>query len=173
MRHVRVMDSATPVWDQMAPADLPAVEAIAEIVHPAYPEDPAIFVERLALYPAGCRVLRHEGRVCGYLISHPAVTTSPPKLGRLLGALPAQPDCYYLHDLALAPASQGGGQAAAVVAWVIHHARAVGFDRMALIALRAAVPYWLRHGFVAIPEPAPGILASYNDPDARFMVRGL
>jgi len=51
----------------MTEADLPAALAIAEVVHPNYPEDPAVFTERLALYPRGCLVLvqgRPDDRLC-------------------------------------------------------------------------------------------------------------
>ncbi len=51
----------SPLWRAMTPGDLPAVLAIADVVHPDYPEDAAIFAERLALYPAGCRVLERDG----------------------------------------------------------------------------------------------------------------
>jgi hypothetical protein len=43
-------------WRAMAAADLPAVNALAERIHPSFPEDAAIFAERLRLYPDGCRV---------------------------------------------------------------------------------------------------------------------
>ena len=55
------------IWRPMLPADLSMTETIAEQVHPDYPEDPAVFAERLALFPAGCFML---GAV-GYLIAHP------------------------------------------------------------------------------------------------------
>jgi GNAT superfamily N-acetyltransferase len=41
----------------MRPSDLPALLAVADAVHPNYPEDAAVFEERLALFPAGCLVL--------------------------------------------------------------------------------------------------------------------
>lgn len=156
----------------MRPEDLPAVEEVAAQVHPDYPEDPAVFIERLRLHPQGCRTLWLAGRPSGYLISHPWRLAAPPKLNTPLGALPAHPDAYYLHDLALLPAVRGGGHAAAAVAWVEAHARALGLDRVALVSLADAVRFWLRQGFDATEEPVPGILASY-DAGARFMVRHL
>lgn len=41
----------------MTAADLGAVQAIADRVHVAYPEDAAVFAERLRLFPDGCWVL--------------------------------------------------------------------------------------------------------------------
>jgi ribosomal protein S18 acetylase RimI-like enzyme len=51
----------------MTLADLPALLAIADVVHPDYPEDPAVFEERLALFPAGCWVLEHHPRLASPL----------------------------------------------------------------------------------------------------------
>ena len=47
-------------WRPMTAADLSAMLSVADIVHPNYPEDPAVFEERLALFPAGCLVLEHH-----------------------------------------------------------------------------------------------------------------
>ena len=44
----------------MTPADLPALLGIADVVHPTYPEDRAVFEERLVLFPAGCLVLERH-----------------------------------------------------------------------------------------------------------------
>ncbi len=41
----------------MLATDLPELLGVADVVHPSYPEDPAVFEERLALFPGGCWVL--------------------------------------------------------------------------------------------------------------------
>jgi hypothetical protein len=51
--------------------DLPAVMATAAQVHPGYPEDEAVFAERLALAPQGCLCLERERPLAGYVVSHP------------------------------------------------------------------------------------------------------
>ena len=43
-------------WRPMRAANLAAVERIAEIVHPAYPESEEVPAERLTLFPAGCLI---------------------------------------------------------------------------------------------------------------------
>ena len=95
----------------MTAADLPAVNAIAAQVHVAYPEDAAVFAERLTLHPAGCCVLDGGTGVAGYVISHPWRIAEPPALDTLLGALPAPASTYYIHDIALLPAARRGGAA--------------------------------------------------------------
>lgn len=162
----------TPSWRPMAPADLPAMLAIADIVHPAYPEDAAVFEERLALYPDGCLVLEMSGRPVGYIVSHPWAG-APPKLNSMLGALPVNPATYYIHDIALLPETRGTGAAASVVEHLAKHATAYGFPTMSLTAVNASVPFWERQGFRVIADPAlEAGLRSY-DASACFMVRDL
>ena len=76
-------------WRAMEAADLAAVERVAAHVHPDYPEDEAVFAERLSLCPEGCLVLaRPLGDPCGYVVAHPWRLGQPPALNSLLGALP-------------------------------------------------------------------------------------
>jgi hypothetical protein len=151
-------------WRPMQPADLAAVEALAELLHPDHPEAPAIFAERLALAPVGCRVLARDGALLGYAVTHPWTGLAPPALDTLVGALPPSLAAWHIHDVALAPAARGVGHAAAVV-------RAVGVGwRTTLVALAEAVPYWTRQGFRDAPCADAAALASYGA-GARFMAR--
>ena len=131
--------------------DLPAVNGIADRVHPAFPERPAIPAERLALYPNGCLVLERDGAVMGYAVSHPW-HGKPPALDTLLGQLPITPATYYLHDLALLPAARGNG--AAAVAWLIRQAARENLATLSLVAVNDSVGFWQRQGF-AVTGPAP------------------
>ena len=164
---------AAAIWRPMAAADLDAVEAIAAAVHPAYPERREIPAERLRLHPAGCLVLAGDGGIAGYVVSHPWRALDPPKLDTLLGALPASPATHYLHDLALLPAARGKGAASTVVERLVRVGREAGLPTLSLVAVNRSAPFWERHGFVAVRDPAlEAALASYDD-DARFMVRAL
>lgn len=160
-------------WRRMAAGDLPAVGRIADAVHPRYPESPAVPAERLALFPAGCLLAEGEGgRALGYCVSHPGTLGRPPALDSLLGALPAAPDCLYLHDLALLPEARGLGLGAAAADLLAGVAAARGLGRIALVAVNGSAPWWRRLGF----EPHPGDdalaakLATY-DADAAYLVR--
>jgi len=198
----------------MTSADLPALLAIADIVHPTYPEDAAVFQERLALFPAGCLVLefhplltspikgeghdggvapskalpldggglgegdahqresnREKGHLIGYIISHPWTYASPPALNSLLGALPALPTTYYIHDIALLPEARGTGAANAVVAKLIELAEELGLPNLSLVAVNNSVAFWQRHGFALTAIPALDAKLRSYDEAARFMVR--
>ena len=158
-------------WRALTTLDLPEVEAIAATVHPAFPEDVTIFAERLRLYPDGARLLELDGAPSGYILSHPWRSGSMPALGTLLGAIPADADTYYLHDLALLPRARGTGAAAMIVGDMLRHARASGFAGVSLAAVNGSLPFWYKHGFRALDVPElAGKLASYEGA-ARFMVK--
>jgi GNAT superfamily N-acetyltransferase len=153
----------------MTVADLPQVRAIAEQVHPNHPEDPAIFAERLTLYPAGCLVLPDGSGLAGYALAHPWLPGQPPALNSLLHRLPAMPGTFYLHDLALLPAARGGGVGRAALALLAAQARREGLPGLSLVAVGNSAGFWQRHGFRPVPDPALAAkLASYG-PGARFM----
>src|SRR5450830_264049 len=53
-------DDAKGQWRPMQISDLRGVLAVADEVHPAFPEDATVFEERLRLYPAGCLVFSQD-----------------------------------------------------------------------------------------------------------------
>src|SRR5262245_22544678 len=97
------------IWQPMKPHDLSDVSRVADRVHTDYPEDEAVFAERLSLYPAGCFTLQHNERTIGYVISHPWHFKKPPELNALLNAIPARASTYYIHDIALLPEARASG----------------------------------------------------------------
>jgi hypothetical protein len=94
-------------WRHMSEDDLASVFSIVDRVHPSYPEDEAVFVERLRLYPEGCLILDIDGDIAAYVISHPWYYGDPPSLNSLLGKLPEDATTYYLHDLVVLPEARG------------------------------------------------------------------
>ncbi|HTM78066.1 MAG TPA: GNAT family N-acetyltransferase [Devosia sp.] len=167
------MDHRGIHWRALTTLDLPAVEAIAAIVHPDFPEATEVFAERQRLYPDGTRFLELGGVPSGYLISHPWHAKALPALNALLGAIPPDAATYYLHDLALLNKARGTGAAAMIVGDIINHARAMGFPSISLVAVNGSQPFWHKHGFRVLPVPELSEkLASY-EAAARFMVRAL
>ena len=165
--------TAAGQWRAATSLDVPRMIAVAEQVHAAYPEDEAVFAERLRLYPAGCRVLAIDGKVVGYIISHPWRLGEPPLLNARLGVLPAKPDTYYLHDIALLSEARGAGAGSVIVSALAEQARTEGLPTLSLVAVHNTVEFWQRLGFAVVEEPALAAkLASY-DRAARFMVRWL
>ena len=98
---------------------------------------------------------------------------SLPALNAPIGALPDQPDTFYIHDLALLPVTRGVGAAGQIVAALTKHAQAMGFPTMSLVAVNGSVPFWERQGFVTEDRPElTEKLAAYEDA-ARYMVKAL
>ncbi len=155
----------------MLTGDLDAVEAIADRVHPAFPESLEVPRERLALFPAGCFIAERRS-VEGYAVAHPAMLGRPPALDTLLGRLPAAPDCLYLHDVALLPAARGLGLPTLLLATLRKVAADAGLHRLALVAVNRSTAYWVRQGFAPAGAGDPvlaGKLASYGA-DAAYLV---
>lgn len=160
-------------WRLMTATDLPAVSALAALIHPGYPEDAAVFAERLRLYAPGCRVLERSGALAAYVLSHPWLDRAPPALNTLLGELPARPTTYYLHDLALMPEVRGSGTAVEVVTALAEQAQSAQLPSLSLIAVNGSAGFWQRQGFEAVPDGLPAEkLRSYGN-DAQFMMRTL
>jgi len=158
-------------WRAMTAADLDRVAAIAAAVHPAFPEDAAVFAERLKLYPAGCLMLDGAGGPAAYCLSHPWQAGDPPALNMRLGALPARPSTYYLHDIALMPLARGSGAATAAVIRLMALAKAERLPTLSLVAVNGSGGFWRRHGFHAAADDALAArLASY-DATATYMER--
>lgn len=151
------------LWRPMTATDLAAVAEISRLVHPAYPEEDAVFLERLTLHPQGCRVLvAEDGVPQGYVLSHPW-EGPPPKLNTLLGAIPAASRRYYIHDLTILPRWRGSGAASAVVPQLLDAARRNGFTTAALVAVNGSDGFWARHGFRIADDPAlAAVLRSYG-----------
>lgn len=159
------------LWRPMTAADLPAVMAVAGVVHPGYPEDEAVFAERLRLFPDGCLVLEGREGLGGYVVSHPWHRAAPPALNSLLAGLPVQAGCFYIHDLALLPATRGSGAGGAVVASLVRIAAQAGLPCLSLVAIDGSSGFWRRQGFRELHDPALAAkLASYDDA-ARYMER--
>ncbi len=152
-------------WRPMTGDDLDQVMAIAALVHPGYPEDRAVFADRLALFPAGCLMAQGDTPM-GYGVAHPGLLGQPPALNTLLGRLPQGADCLYLHDVALLPMARGQGLAGRIVGHLDHLARDLGLGCLALTSVSGSFDLWRHLGFV--PRPCPAI-ASYGD--AHYMIR--
>lgn len=174
MTAMTLRDISAATWRPMTAADLSVVCALSATIHQAYPEDDAVFAERLRLYPDGCHVYAAAGKIAAYVVSHPWRAFDAPALNSLLGEIPAAPSTYYIHDLALAPQTRGTGAARSIVGKLADHAIASGFPAMSLVAVNGSSGFWQRQGFapIDVPELADK-LRSYRDDGVRFMTRAL
>lgn len=169
-------------WQPLAEDDLGTVAAIAARLHPSLPERTIVFAEKLRLFPDGCRRLVRSAAISGdamqgYALSHPWTLARPPKLDRLLGALPEPADCLFLHDVAVRPAARGRGAAGALLAHITAVAVSRRLPALALIAAYGSDRLWRRFGFEDVPagamtEEGRASLAGYGA-DVRYLRRAL
>lgn len=167
-----VADDA-PRWRPVEAADLAAIDAISETLHPGLPERPEVLAEKLRLFPEGGLALVTAGAVVGYGVAHPWTLGDAPKLDRCLGALPGAPDCLFIHDVAVLPAARGHRAAAAFVARMRVIARARGIGTLALVSVYDTRPMWIGLGFSVVDDPAQAPDVSAYGAVARYMVGGV
>lgn len=161
------------LWRPLLPSDLPRLGLIEAAVHPGLPERPEVMAEKLALYPEGCRALVAGNDMLGYAIAHPWWSGRAPRLDEFFGALPAQPECLHMHDVALLPEARGRGAARAYVRHLEALAQATGIGILACVSVYGTAALWGALGFRPV-APIEGGLASYPF-DATYMqaeVRG-
>jgi ribosomal protein S18 acetylase RimI-like enzyme len=161
-------------WRPMAEADLAAVMAIADAVHPRYPERREVFAEKLRLFPAGCFICVQDDAILGYAMSHPWRVLCPAPLDTLLDALPETPETLWIHDVALRPQTRGRGLASAVARHLLAVARDAGLATASLVAVPGAVAFWGARGFspvlpASLPSKALAWLIDVYGEDAAFM----
>lgn len=140
-------------WRQARLEDAAAIAALSCALLPDYPEDAAVFAERIALCPEGCHVLEGDEGISGYVISHPWRRYLIPPLNAPLGALPDAADCWYIHDMGLGPAVRGAGAGRRIIDHLAEVARRHGLPILALVAVSGAAAYWARRGFTAVLTP--------------------
>lgn len=160
-------------WRAMTGLDLAAVDAVAARVHPGFFESSAVLAEKHRLYPHGAHILELAERPVGYVLSHPWISGDLPALDRLLGAIPADADSFYIHDLALLPLARRIGAAGAIVETLAKHARARGFAEMSLVAVNNSQPFWQRQGFAVVEAPHLADKLAGYEAAARYMRRML
>lgn len=146
----------------MEPRDVGGVLQVQSEVFANHLQEKAdVFYDRLRFFPPGCWVARQEGRIIGYLVSHPWRMNHAPSLNTFPLHLPQQPDCYYIHDIATSHSYQGVGRALAQQA--LRVAAMHGFMDLALISVQESKPLCERLGFRASQAISHEQLSSYGE----------
>ncbi len=160
-------------WRALTGYDLPAVEQIAATVHPAFPESAEVLAEKQRLYHNGAYLLEVNERPAGYVLSHPWRLDDLPPLDRLLGALPPEPDTYYIHDIALLPVARRIGAATFILEALAKHAVAHGLPSLSLVAVNGSIGFWEKRGFTVEERHEFDTKLATYEPSARLMLRRL
>jgi ribosomal protein S18 acetylase RimI-like enzyme len=147
----------------LTPADLPAALDIqADCYPPAIRDREAAFASRISVAPGWCWAVETDRRLDAYLLSHPWPRMSPPSPDTILTA--AGGDCWYIHDLSVAPHARGEGLARPLLAACLEAHPEI--TRSELVAVPGAAPVWSRLGWsevTGVPPTLAAKVAGYGD----------
>ena len=160
-------------WRPADAADVGVIYDIQCISHALQPEAHDVLLERLLICPQGCFVLENGGVVSGYVLSHPWVRRAPPPIDARLGAIPAEADAWYLHDLALLPGTRGSGAGAKISALLAEQARLAGYRTVALVSVNGSQGFWEGQGFSVCMDDALAAKLECYGGQAVYMERDL
>lgn len=150
------------------------VQIQAEAFTPDLRETPEVFANRIARFGEFFRVAYQNGRMVGYVVAFPWKFGDAPVNNQKFPEDLPEPDCFFIHDIALLPGARGGGIARALLEDAYQTAHALGFDAASLVAVGQSGTYWDRVGFVPFARVTEAkrayILAIYG-PGARLMAR--
>ena len=138
-------------WRRARPGDADTIGRLSVQVLGDLGEPAEIFAERISLCPEGCHVLASGAEMLGHAITHPWRRGMPPAMNQMLGSLPLDADCWYIHEVVLAEPARGRGGIRAIMPVLKEAAAAAGIQIMALVAVEGASAYWEGLGF----RPAP------------------
>ena len=165
------LKSAT--WRDAVLDDAETISAIERRVHTLAPERIEVFREKIALFGAGCRILMKGAGAVGYGLAHPWRCDDVPPLDRLMGAIPPDAACLFLHDVAILPEARAAGASRAFVDHAARVAAREGLSALALVSVYGTDRLWRRHGFIPRPSAATGAqLVPYGE-TALYMVQRL
>ena len=154
----------------MRASDLSTVNKIADKVH-SLTESADVFNERFALFPQGCFVLRHGKQVVGYAITHPWKFGYVPALDSLIDKLPSEPNCLFLHDVAILPRFRRHKALTILMRLLFKGVSKLRLDGIALVAVYETDSIWRRFKFAEIADARlTKKLTAYGD-TARYMMR--
>ena len=160
----------------MLPADIPSVVRIqSQCYLPDNIESEAVISARLASAPETAWVAELKGAVCAYLVGYRSRFGQIGALGD--GFKPAtEPDCLYLHDLAVGPQARGRGLGQMLVAHALALARREGLAWSALVSVQGSQDFWRQRGFTIsrLDDRDQSLaLASYAGETACYMTQAL
>lgn len=159
------------VWRPAAVGDVDAICEIERQAHPYLSERAEVHAEKIALFGEGCGILAEGSSILGYAIAYPWRVDDIPATDVLLGALPDEADCIFIHDVTLLPQARGRGAGKTFVERASALARTRELRWLALVSVYGTHTLWGGMGF-AIQEASrfSEALKPYGQ-TARYMRR--
>ncbi|MGS0740604.1 GNAT family N-acetyltransferase [Glaciimonas sp. GG7] len=127
--------------------DIPVLIQIQmECYPPSMVEPEAILLKRINSSRQTCWLLEYKDIPAAYLFSYPSCKGMVTALNAPFNVAP-DPDCLYLHDLAVTPRLRGQCAGQALVTRALAYARSVGLSWSALVAVQGSLPFWAKFGY--------------------------
>lgn len=160
---------------EMKTGDIAAVLSIqAECYADAMVESESVIIERLRSASGFAWVAQQDDALCAYLFAYPSVPGKVTRLGENF-AVPANPSCLYLHDLAVSPRAAGRRLGPKLVGLACEQARHHGLRSSALVSVQDSRAFWEKLGYAVddrLIPPERANLQTYTGP-AWYMTRCL
>ena len=130
--------------------DISAVLAIQEDVYrPELIETGETFAQKMKLFPSGCLGCFEGDTLLGYVFSQPWYGHEIIPLDAHFTEIPALPDCYYIHDLAVRKICRSRGIGQKLIDSLFPLADSLGIQRFMLVSVQDSEQFWQRWGFIA------------------------
>ena len=101
---------------------------------------------RLSDFPDTAWVAENQSGICGYLVTYRSRVGNIAPLGSVFEQI-ADPDCLYLHDLAISERVKGQGLGGQLASLAFGYAIAKGLRYSALVSVQNSQPFWQRLGY--------------------------
>ncbi len=153
--------------------DAASIQSIQTACYPPeLRESSQSLLAKSALSPQSCWLAENDHGAQGYLFTHPWHDDAPPALNHPLDGLPNHANIFFLHDLAIHPASRGQGIAQALIRRALAWAQAENFRQSMLVAVQDSQAFWQRHGFSPRAVASSALQEKLKDygPDASCLM---
>ena len=108
------------------------------------------FAMKHRLFPAGVLGCFVTDKLAGYVFSHPWKAGAVVPIATVLGELPANPDCYYIHDCAVSKEYRGLGIGRQMAESAIQVGLNHGFKKLLLVSVNDTKLFWEGMGFKSV-----------------------
>jgi len=156
--------------------DLAAIEIIQSEAYAGYfLESADVIAQRFNLSPTTTWVAEHDGNVCAYLVGYWSTIGRVNPLNAPFSSI-AEPNCLYVHDLALLRSVQGFGLGKRLIRAAAEYAAEHKVKALALLSVQNSKDFWQNVGFAEffdLEEKQKDNLNTYLDGNnpAFYMVR--
>ena len=115
-------------------------------------EELSVLKDKREHSPSTCLVSISKAKeVQGYLLAHPWSGKEPPKLFKALPKI-SEPDCLYLHDMAISSKFRGVGLGTKLIEHLFSIVKSQQVNKVMLVAVQGSCGFWANNGFNVVAD---------------------